>query len=928
MGSSFCSILVQEGHLRVEALKELLALQVIKGGQVDTILLEKNLLAESILLTLLSRTTGYPPLTAELLQNADPSVAQNIRLEQAEGLRICPVSRVEDTIFLLVAEDVDHVALEELAFELNCEIVPFVAPEVRIVQAYQSVYGVSLPVRFQKIIAKLGLEPAAPNSEDFTQMRVTISAKPTERQLPVVPPESISSIEVDVEYSEVDTIIEQPLPLENIKVVPEQEIIVERPKPLIIEDSPISADMLLDIPLISQELIGELGEERKRDTLEIEAVPPMAASEYVESSHATLPPEHPFWLAEGQWIEQGKQDRRITAEIPEISSSPDISPDIDVAPPIETSSSALPPAVAPAIDFEKYQLNRRTKAAKSAAPLALDAAILAMKQAKSRDELLLILIQGFHQYLDCVQLYIVKQSRLEGHLEIVATHLDREHIRNRKLVLAIPSIISRAVKTNEVYWGLPPNTDASETVLIAAGMSMRTELALIPVSLNQKTICLLIGHNYPKKLLPSIQQPLIRLAEEAAQVFKRLILEKKQNQTTTAINQSLEPAAKESLPPPTKPATSVTSPNLAGISAPIGRIAIKNISSRILSSEVSADVPIQGYPFDSVRPLHQDKGEHPTVSSNSPSDLMDSEVQSPNFSAKMNQNEEQLAITLTALLNDLEGDDIVAVRHAQIELKRLGSPAIRALISRFPGSLRVNRVTHQGELPPVMDCSAILRALVVIGRPAVFAIAPLFHHKDPEVRFYATYLMSELVYPESAALLAHSLQDSDLQIRKIAGQTLLKFKSMEQFPDVLYDLRADLSHPSPRPRKAATDALAALGDVDSIPAFIALMNDSDLTVVESACNALVSLTKQDFAQNEDKWLAWWEQNYYRHRIEWLIDGLVHKAPEIRAAAATELEELVGLNFGYHFDMDEREREMIRRHFADWWIDFGRVKYGS
>jgi HEAT repeat protein len=191
-----------------------------------------------------------------------------------------------------------------------------------------------------------------------------------------------------------------------------------------------------------------------------------------------------------------------------------------------------------------------------------------------------------------------------------------------------------------------------------------------------------------------------------------------------------------------------------------------------------------------------------------------------------------------------------------------------------------------------------------------------------ETRFYVTYLLSELVYPEAVALLATRLQDKDNEVRRIAALTLGKFREMDQFPGVLLDLRADLQNPDPRPRRAAIEALAALGDAESVPPLIKLLADPDQVVVETAVNALVTLTKQDLARNEKRWQAWWERNSHRHRLEWLIDGLVHKAPDIRSAAIAELEQLTGLTFGYSFDMPRREREGIRRRFVDWWAEVG------
>jgi HEAT repeat protein len=212
----------------------------------------------------------------------------------------------------------------------------------------------------------------------------------------------------------------------------------------------------------------------------------------------------------------------------------------------------------------------------------------------------------------------------------------------------------------------------------------------------------------------------------------------------------------------------------------------------------------------------------------------------------------------------------------------------------------------------------VLHALSIIGRPVLAGIAPLLVHPDKEVRFCATYLLSALVYPEAVALVALQLRDGDADVRRVAGKALRKFREMEQFPEVLGELRNDLSNPDPRPRRGAAEALGALGDEEAVMGLIGVLNDPDESVALSAETALINLTKQNYGKNHHEWTLWWEQNRHRDRIEWLIDGLVHGDLSIRAASIAELEELTGKSFGYSFDMPRRDRERIRRRFLSWW----------
>jgi hypothetical protein len=115
----------------------------------------------------------------------------------------------------------------------------------------------------------------------------------------------------------------------------------------------------------------------------------------------------------------------------------------------------------------------------------------------------------------------------------------------------------------------------------------------------------------------------------------------------------------------------------------------------------------------------------------------------------------------------------------------------------------------------------------------------------------------------------------------------------------------------------AAGALAELTDPDGIPALMDALQAS-APVSDSAHRALVQVTKQDFGNSRRRWLAWWERHRFQSRVDWLFEGLAHKASEIRMSAAAELRMMTGQYFGYHFDLPKREREEARERWLAWW----------
>jgi Type II secretion system (T2SS), protein E, N-terminal domain len=134
-------------------------------------------------------------------------------------------------------------------------------------------------------------------------------------------------------------------------------------------------------------------------------------------------------------------------------------------------------------------------------------------------------------------------------------------------------------------------------------------------------------------------------------------------------------------------------------------------------------------------------------------------------------------------------------------------------------------------------------------------------------------------------------------------------------------LRADLAGPSERGVLAA-GALGELRDGQAVPALIAALGGAP-ALARTAERALVEITQQDFGTSAKKWNAWWESHKAVERVEWLLEGLSHKSPEIRFSSAEELRLITGEYFGYHFDLPKREREEARARWQAWWQQSGR-----
>ena len=98
----------------------------------------------------------------------------------------------------------------------------------------------------------------------------------------------------------------------------------------------------------------------------------------------------------------------------------------------------------------------------------------------------------------------------------------------------------------------------------------------------------------------------------------------------------------------------------------------------------------------------------------------------------------------------------------------------------------------------------------------------------------------------------------------------------------------------------------------------AVDGDLDAELTTAAHRALSLITRQNFGAEGAPWLDWWARAQHRHRVEWLIDALLHAEATIRHEASEELKVISGQYFGYYFNLPRRERERAHARYVAWW----------
>jgi hypothetical protein len=282
-------------------------------------------------------------------------------------------------------------------------------------------------------------------------------------------------------------------------------------------------------------------------------------------------------------------------------------------------------------------------------------------------------------------------------------------------------------------------------------------------------------------------------------------------------------------------------------------------------------------------------------------------------------------LVFSALVDRLAKDP--TDEHAEAELLRQGQYAMPAIMVKFPGPILLSLAEIEDKKARVGECGPILRLIAGQRRVALPFVLNEVDSPNGDRRFWATFLLTELGYPEAAPAIVARLFDDEERTRKVARLAArvvaesARETLVEELDRVVRDPRATVQE-----RIATMDTLGELRDAAVVPVLLGSLGDDNEEVAVAARRALSVVARQDFGRDTRRWLAWWSGASSRHRIEWLIDALTHEQPATRKAAAQELKALTREYFGYYEDLPKRERERAQQRYRDWWRSEGRSRF--
>jgi hypothetical protein len=882
--SALTSLLVRDRVVPVSKIEEALQSQVFLGGDIEIILLEMNVVPEDVLSAYRAALFDLLPATRDEVMRASREALRRVPRDLARSLGIVPMHYDGGTLVVAAWEPLSEARTSEVEAQLDCELSVRIVNQARLASGLAHHYGFELDPRLRRLSDTLRRRD--PGVVPFVRPPTPSPRSPVARGSE---PEDASEPEDDPSAA-----------------VHARSAIAEA-------YSEVEAEVTSDVPAVSDEPATPLEQ-------------PVVAAADVHQEGPFDPTVEPI-------------DARI--EEPAPPAQPGVEPEPSRAEP-------LPPGVSPELAHVIVE------------PIDVDGAADLLRHAAQRDDVLYVLMRYLQQYFDFVGIFSVSKEGARARMAF-GLPLSREAVEQAFIPAGAPGLLQQLSLEKQPIVGYLGGSDEELYVAELLGRSPERPVLLVPVTLNGRLVLALMLEQVGRELTTddvALVQPLLPAAGDA---LRRIILQAKRRASVPP--PALPPSLPEALPvePPVavEPAApQEEEPTFSAVDLDTFERLARNEAGWQLVPPRAKQAPaeperqtverLQGVPRAAPPPPLLDVpaavprvangyraraaggGEPPVarVEPPRPSDdgarrsrlsLVEPTTDVPSVIIDMGESVETL---IELLLQAPPGSEPAQVQ----ELLAIGEPVLPVLIQRFPGPLWFDRNKPFKRRPRGRDISAVAYTIVAFGEPAAPYLASVIGGSDPDRCYYALMVAGEVPHNDLIDPVARRVLDRDDAVRLLALEVLRGYAALPQY-DVVMRAIAELSErpgKDPRRQRLAVEALGELRDQRALRTLIARLSDRDEQVVQAAHRALVVLTGQDFGISPRKWESWAEGWGRAHRVEWLIESLLHNDESVRALAGDELKQLTQQYFGYHPALPRRDRELAQRKYREWWELEGRL----
>ncbi|MGB5193809.1 MAG: hypothetical protein WBN70_12570, partial [Polyangiales bacterium] len=160
--SVLASLLVRDQVIPVERVQHAIQEQVMRTGNLDTVLLELGYLSENQMNAYSAAVYGLLPATRDEVMNVPISTIRVLPREFAVRHRLIPVARTEDAVVLAVDRPLPEATLREIAIELGLDPVQRIVCSVRVEAGLARHYDIEMTTRMRHLAEALDAADPAP----------------------------------------------------------------------------------------------------------------------------------------------------------------------------------------------------------------------------------------------------------------------------------------------------------------------------------------------------------------------------------------------------------------------------------------------------------------------------------------------------------------------------------------------------------------------------------------------------------------------------------------------------------------------------------------------------------------------------------------------------------------------------------------------
>src|SRR2546427_7508641 len=137
-GERIADALVEDGLLTLKQVEDLLAQQKKEGTRLLKLILQKSYVSEQDMAVSMGRVLNTPPINLARI-TIPAEVAELLPRELAHTHKVVPVSRLENKLFLAMADPLNVLALDDVRRITRLEVAPLIASEKAIIDKLNSI---------------------------------------------------------------------------------------------------------------------------------------------------------------------------------------------------------------------------------------------------------------------------------------------------------------------------------------------------------------------------------------------------------------------------------------------------------------------------------------------------------------------------------------------------------------------------------------------------------------------------------------------------------------------------------------------------------------------------------------------------------------------------------------------------------------------